>query len=195
MLKQTLLGFGELFSTAGKKEGHSTHSAWLTYKQHTLLWYFMHPQPCGTWVTRLCQRNRVSHRQYFSALPWSAPSQPLNHSHFTPDKNHYQTNKCIQGTETQKYYCCTLFTWGGFQLLYHTWNPSFCTTGQTSVPTVPTGNAAAWASLSYFSCSLFMFALALTSCHEIFITAFAFVQFYTRLIERSPRGERAWNDN
>lgn len=189
MLKQTLLRLGELFSAAGKAEGHSIHSAGLTCKQHTLLWYFMHLQPCGTWVTRLCQRNWVSHRPYFSALPWSAPSQPLTHSHFTPDKCLYQTNKCIQGTETQKCCCCTLFTLGGFQLLYHTCNLSFCTTGQTSVLTVPAGNAAVWASLSYFLCSLFMFALALTSCHEIFITSFAFVQFYTRLIERSPRGE------
>lgn len=80
----------------------------------------------------------------FSALPWSALAQPANHSHFTPDKSIYEINTCIQGAGRWKR-CCVNFFYRlrVLQLLYHTWNPSFCTTGQTSLPPVPAGNAAA----------------------------------------------------
>lgn len=105
----------------------------------------MHLHPSGTLVARLFLGDRASPCPSFSALPWSAPAQPANPSHFTPDKSLNEINTCIQCAGRQKR-CCVNFIYlqRVFQLLYHMWNPSLCTTGQTSLPPVPAGNVASW---------------------------------------------------
>lgn len=136
----------------------------------------MHLQPSGS---HGCFRGiGRRHGPDFSALAWFTPDQPANHSHFTVDQSLHETHTRIQvRQEDGNTLVGTFCTFGGFSSLCHTWSPSFCTTGPTTLPLSLAGRSLSLR-CCIFLCGLFVFApITFTSCHEIFITTFAFAQF------------------
>lgn len=75
-------GFSEVPTWAPASIQLSSHLS----TTHTLQQHFMHLQPFGTWVTRLCQRYWESRCPYFTFI---CLGSACNHSHFSPDYTFY----------------------------------------------------------------------------------------------------------